>query len=497
VVKFLPRDAVALALCIGIRLRSAAYARRELRELREHKRAAHSLIFFSGIESQASVWGNRTLAGVKQLSIKGRWALMVQERWMRIIPVAIVMYTIAFINRTNISLALPSISRDFHMNPTQAGSVAGIFFWGYLLLQIPGGYLAEHWSAKRFVTILLVVWGACAIGCGLVHTWRELWVMRLLLGLAEGGVYPATLIFLSHWFPRKERARANAFWNLCLPFAVIISSPLSGWILDRWNWRVMLVAGGALPFLWVVVWLIFIDDHPSEAKWISKEEREFLETTLRQESIHAEPGKSKVSLRSVLRPQIFILMIVYFCFISGQMGFLFWLPTAMGQAKKMSNLVIGILFTIPFIWAAISMVLISQHSDKKHERRGHVAFALGMGGVFLIVGVLLSQHSPGLGFIFVSLAAMASYAPLGPFWAIPTETLPRNVAGASMGLINGFGNLGGFFGPLVLGYLNRRTGNFTSGFELLGIAMLVGAAMCFLVNPARKETALEAAPKLD
>ncbi len=422
---------------------------------------------------------------------------MDQERWARIIPIAIVMYTVAFINRTSISMALPSISRDFHMNPTQAGSVAGIFFWGYLILQIPGGYLAEHWSAKKFVAILLVVWGACAVAGGLVHTWRELWLTRLLLGLAEGGVYPATLILLSHWFPRKERARANAFWSLCLPFAVIISSPLSGWILDQWNWRVMLISGGVLPFIWVVVWLIFIDDHPRQAKWISKEERGFLETTLSKESVQAHPSASSVSLRTMLRPRILVFMAIYFCFISGQMGFLFWLPTAMGQAKHMSNLIIGILFTIPFLWGAVSMVLISQHSDKTHERRGHAAFALGVGGLCLIIGVLLSRTTPLLAFVFVSLAAMGSYAPLGPFWAIPTETLPRNIAGASMGLINGFGNLGGYFAPLVLGYLDRHTGNFMTGFGLLGVVMIIGAALCFLVAPARKTMLIEVAPRIE
>ena len=141
------------------------------------------------------------------------------------------MYTISFINRTNISLALPAISRALHMNSDQAGQVAGIFFWGYLLLQIPGGYIAERWSAKWLVAMLLAAWGLCAIGCGLARSWSELCVMRFLLGLAEGGAYPATLVLLSHWFPRAERARANAFWNLCLPLAVIISSPLSGWIL--------------------------------------------------------------------------------------------------------------------------------------------------------------------------------------------------------------------------------------------------------------------------
>src|SRR5215472_5865415 len=204
----------------------------------------------------------------------------ISKRWIRIIPVALIMYTIAFIDRTNISLALPQMSRDLHLDPQQAGTVAGIFFWGYIALQIPGGHLAKHWSAKRFISILLVVWACFAVLCGFARTYYELLTLRLLLGIAESGVHPATLILLSHWFPRSERARANAFWLLCLPGAVVISSPFSGWILDHWSWRVMLVAEGSLPFLWLAVWLAFIQDHPEEASWLPEGERLSLVETL-------------------------------------------------------------------------------------------------------------------------------------------------------------------------------------------------------------------------
>src|SRR2546423_12303379 len=169
----------------------------------------------------------------------GAFPSRLSSRWIRIIPVALIMYTIAFIDRTNISLALPHISRDLHLDPQQAGSVAGIFFWGYLALQIPGGHLAKHWSAKKFISVLLVVWAIFAVGCGLARTYHELLLLRLFLGIAESGVHPATLILLSHWFSRAERARANAFWLLCLPRAVIMASPVSGWILGHLRWPVM------------------------------------------------------------------------------------------------------------------------------------------------------------------------------------------------------------------------------------------------------------------
>ncbi|MGH9354259.1 MAG: MFS transporter [Terriglobia bacterium] len=429
--------------------------------------------------------------------------LVPRERWLRIIPVALLMYTIAFINRTNISLALPAISHDLHMNPKQAGDVAGIFFWGYLLLQIPGGYLAERWSAKRFVAILLVAWGLCAIGCGLVRNWHELCVMRLLLGIAEGGVYPATLILLSHWFPRGERARANAFWNLCLPLAVIISSPLSGWILDRWNWRVMLVASGLLPFVWLALWIIFIDDRPAEARWISSAEREYLERTLESEkeaSSLVDPADRAAStgpdsyLRALLCPQVFVLMAIYFFFITGQLGLLFWLPTALGKTAKGSNFFVAILYIVPFVVGAVSLVLNSLHSDKTRERRAHVAVTLGAGGVLLLAGVLLSGRSPLLAYAFICLAAIGSYAPLGPFWTIPSETLPRRTAGSAMGLVNAVGNLGGYFGPLLVGYLDKRTGNFHMAFGLLALGMLVGSVLPFLLRPAPAAKAVKKGP---
>src|ERR1019366_9275442 len=268
---------------------------------------------------------------------------MRSQRWLHIIPVSFIMYTIAFIDRTNISLALPSMSKALHMNPTQAGGAAGIFFWGYVVLQIPGGHLAERWSAKRFVAILLVMWGVCSVACGLVQTWQQFWVMRLLLGVAEGGVWPAVLVLLSHWFPRGERARANAYWMLCLPVAVILSSPLSGWILGRWNWRVLLIAEGALPFFWLVIWWAFIDDYPQQASWISPGERDFLSVTLQQESVELDPTMSTSSWQALLRPAVLVMVGVYLMENIGSYGYLFWLPSALEHVRHMSNLRVGVL----------------------------------------------------------------------------------------------------------------------------------------------------------
>jgi MFS family permease len=261
-----------------------------------------------------------------------------RQRWRRIIPVALAMYTIAYIDHTNISLALPSMSLDLRMGPEQAGSAAGVFFWGYLLLQIPGGYLAERWSAKKVVSILLVLWGACAAGSGLLTTPRGFWVMRVLLGVAEGGVFPATIILLANWFPPAERARANAYWMLCQPLAIVVSSPLSGWILGHWNWRVLLVAEGALPFVWLAVWIMAIDDRPAAARWLSSVEREYLVRAL-PPTRHTQAGERIGSIaQSFGDLPTLMLVALYFFLNCGGYGYLFWLPSALLAVKSLPSL---------------------------------------------------------------------------------------------------------------------------------------------------------------
>src|SRR3954464_2148741 len=194
---------------------------------------------------------------------------MKAERWLRIIPVALIMYTISYIDRTNVSLALdPRIStmmKDLAMDDRMKGKTAGIFFIGYVLLQIPGGYLANHWSARKLISIFLVLWGVAAVGCGLATTFRQFEVMRFLLGVAESAVFPATLVLLANWFPRSERARANAYWILCQPLAVAGSAPVTGRLLGLYGWQSMLILEGVLPFIWLPIWWFFIRDHPAEA----------------------------------------------------------------------------------------------------------------------------------------------------------------------------------------------------------------------------------------
>jgi len=413
---------------------------------------------------------------------------MTEQRWLRILSVSFVMYTISYIDRTNVSMALPAMSAELHMDPRQAGDAVGVFFWGYLLLQMPAGHLAQHWSAKKVVAILLVAWGLCSVATGLVQSAAQFWVMRLVLGLAEGGVWPAVLVLVAHWFPRAERARANAYWMMCLPLSVVISSPLSGWLLTHWNWRVLLIVEGALPFAWLLIWLMTIDDFPKQAKWISAEEREYLERTLAAETADAKPQERVSYMAALLSPQVLILTVIYFLRNFGSYGSLFWLPTAIGKAKKLSDLTLGNVITIPYVLAAILMVVTAKSSDKTGERRAHMSLTLIVSGASFL-GALVTQGFPLLSFSLLSLAVAAVYASLGPFWALPTETLPLKVVATAMGLINAVGNLGGYFGPVVVGHFLKQSGGFVLGFGALGIALLIAAAMAFMLHPAKPAVA--------
>lgn len=419
---------------------------------------------------------------------------MTQDRWLRIIPVALVMYTISYIDRTNVALAFdPKLSTamaDLGMTDKLKGNAIGIFFWGYLLLQIPGGYLAGRWSARKLVSLFLVAWGVCAVGCGLVTTVNQFKIMRFSLGVAESGVFPATLVLLANWFPRAERARANAYWTLCQPLAVAVAAPITGALLGAWGWRTALVAEGALPFLWLPIWWWFISDHPREAKWISAEEKTYLETTLAREAAQLEQPRAPL-WKALVQPAIFVMVPIYFLQNCAAYGCNTFLSEALKSPRQhFSPFQTGVLYAIPYLVAAVCMVLISRHSDKTQERRGHVAFAYGLSGVCLIASVLASRHSFWLSYAFLCFAIQGPFSGLAPFWAIPAETMPRAVVGVVMGMVNAIGNVGGWAGNYTFGWLKQETGGTAIPFGVLGTALVVAAVLAlFLPKPKLRSEA--------
>jgi sugar phosphate permease len=421
---------------------------------------------------------------------------MTQQRWLRIIPAALLMYTISYIDRTNVSLALdPKISnmmKDLFMDDRMKGEAAGIFFFGYLLLQIPGGYLASYWSARKIISLCLIGWGICAIGCGLAHTFRQFEWMRFLLGVAESGVFPATLVLLANWFPRAERARANAYWQLCQPLAVAGSAPITGWLLGQYGWQTMLILEGILPFIWLPIWWFCIRDHPGEASWISPEEKNFLETTLQKESAELEPPQKISWLERFRHPSILVMIALYFLHNCAAYGCMTFFTDGL-KGKGFSAVQYGFLFAVPYAVTAVIMILNSWHSDKTHERRGHVAAVYFMSGASLILSVLFRQHF-WISYALMCLAIPGPFAAMAPFWAIPSETLPRAAMGIVMGLVNAFGNLGGYAGNYLVGWLKNEYQTTAIPFSVLGVGMLVCAGLAFLLPQAGRQITMTGRP---
>jgi sugar phosphate permease len=411
---------------------------------------------------------------------------MVPRRWLRIIPVALIMYTISYVDRTNISLALdPTIStmmKDLFMDERMKGEAAGIFFFGYVLLQIPGGYLASHWSARKVISLLLVAWGICAVGCGLARTFREFELMRFLLGVAESGVFPATLVLLANWFPRSERARANAYWNLCQPLAVAGSAPITSWLLGVYGWKQMLIMEGALPFLWLPIWWFGIRDHPREARWLPAQECLELETALASEAAELEPPGKVPLLARFRAPSIPVMIALYFLHNCAAYGCMTFFTTCL-KGRGFSSVQYGWLFALPYAVTAVVMVLVSWHSDKYRERRGHAAAVYLMSGTSLLLSVGLRQHF-WFSYAFMCLAIPGPFAGMAPFWANASETLPRGAVGSVIGLVNAFGNLGGFAGPYIVGWLAKDSGSTALSFSVLGIGLLVCSGLAFLLPKA-------------
>ncbi|GLZ15019.1 MFS transporter [Actinomadura sp. NBRC 104425] len=398
------------------------------------------------------------------------------RRWTYVIPVAAIMYMLAYLDRNNVAIILPYMDDDFPLSGSAKGMASGIFFVGYMVLQIPAAVLAARWSARKTVLILMIAWGLAAMTCGLVHSETQLYVARLVLGLFEGGVWPAVLILLASWFPLRERARANALWMACLPISSIIMAPLSGWMLDHMDWRTVFVAQGLPPLVWAAVWWFAIADRPSQARWVSPEERAYVERALAEDEA-AKPSTGQAGYGQTLRDRrVQLLVLVYFCWITGFYGFSLWLPTVIKtMTGDASATAVGWLTAIPYTVALAAMIYNATRSDRTGNRRAAVAIPQ----VVAIAGLLAGQlvHGGVAQMVLLCVVAAGVYAPYGPFWAMPAQVLRFEVIAVAMGLINALGNLGGFMGPYLVGWLTDLTGSQNAGFVALAGFLAAGAAV--------------------
>jgi MFS family permease len=414
------------------------------------------------------------------------------KRWTRILPVIVFVYIICYIDRTNISFALPHLETDMHLSGAQEGFASGVFFWGYLLLQVPGGYMAERWSAKRWVAILMVLWSAAAVASGLAHSYGDLVLTRFLLGVAEGGVQPALMATIRSWFPFAERSRAYAIFKLYTPIAAIIAAPFSGLILTYADWRWMFIIQGAGPLVvGLSAWLTVIRDTPAKAEWLTAVEREHIERSRVEEG---EPLKHRGTFKAAFSsPVVWLFALIYTLTQLGLLGLSMWLPSVLKQSFH-SDLSVGLVAMLPQVAAGAAIILIGRSADRRGGHVTHMVAVLGAGAVVLAgAGLIPAQQKwPLLGAMILGTAA--SIAWYGPFWATVTKLVPAAAAGAGIGIINGIGNLGGFIGPYIGGWLKDVSGGYALTQVFFGgVFAVAGLLVLALRRRLREATNPEAA----
>lgn len=408
-----------------------------------------------------------------------------QNRWVRILIVALLMYIISMIDRTNIAMAIPSIRADLGLGRAAIGFATGTFFFGYVVLQIPAGRLSSVWSAKWVIFTLLIFWGAISASTALVRTEGGLIVNRFMLGVAEGGVLTSTLVLIRNWFTREERARANTVFLMSLALGSVIANPVSGLVLKFSTWQWMFVIEALPCFVWAAFWAVAVADRPETAAWLPDAERRRLSAALATERA-VEPPIVGHWTRVIWNPAVLLIAAYNFLALAANWGVTIWLPSVLKQSG-LAIVSVGFLSAIPYAAGAVAMLIVAFSSDRRMERKWHTVLMTAMSGVFLLLAQLPGESAIMMTVLLLTLSFACFFGRFGPFWALPSEVLPAPVAGVGIAVINGVGNLGGFAGPFAFGAIRTATGSFAVALSLAGLMLIASAVvLLFLRMPDRQ-----------
>lgn len=407
-----------------------------------------------------------------------------ERRFARIVPIAFVTYSLAFLDRINYGFAAAGdMARDLGMSERDSAAISASFFLGYFLLQIPGASYAAKRSAKKLIFGALLLWGSLSGLTGLAHSVPALLVLRFLLGAVEGVVMPAMLVYLSHWFTRGERARANTFLILGNPVTLLWASAISGFLVQGFGWRTMFLVEGLPSVLWAFVWWATAHDAPREARWLAPAEAAGLEAALESEQQALSPVKHYS--RAFTDPRVMLLSAQLFFWSVGLYGLVLWLPKILAGASQLGIGRIGLLSAVPYLVGVLLMIFNSQRADRGGDRRRFVwPYLLVAAAAFLLSYALGATHFwPA--YACLVLAGGCLFAGYGPFFAIVPEIIPRNAAGESLALINSCGALGGFIGTYFVGWLNAATGGPTASFLALAVSLAAAGGCMLAVRTSR------------
>ena len=401
---------------------------------------------------------------------------LAMKRWYRLIPIAFITYSLAYLDRANFGFAAAGgMAKDLHITASMSSLLGSLFFLGYFFFQIPGTLYAANKSAKKLIFWSLILWGGLAMATGLVSNSSLLVAIRFMLGVVESAVMPSMVVFLSRWFSKSERSRANTFLILGNPVTIVWMSILSGYLIKSVGWRWMFILEGLPAIVWAFFWWYLIQDHPKEANWLTEGEKNDLAEKLQEEQQGIKPVKNyAVALKS----RVVILLCLQYAFWSiGVYGFVMWLPSIIKAAPDMSIVKTGWLASIPYIFAATGMFVASYFSDKTLNRKAFIWPFLLIGAIAFYTSYLLGTSHFWISLVLLVIAGAAMYTPYGPFFAIITEILPRNVTAGAIAMINSFGALGSFAGAYLVGYLNGSTGGFGASYIFMAGSLLLSAGL--------------------
>jgi ACS family tartrate transporter-like MFS transporter len=427
----------------------------------------------------------------------------IRKARMRIIPFVCALFVVAALDRNNIGFAALTMNKELAISSQQYGFIAGIFFIGYFIFEIPSNLLLHKIGARVWIARILITWGILAALTSLAQTAFHLYVARFLLGVAEAGYFPGIVLYLTYWFPQRQLAYVIALLQIANPVANIVGAPVSGMILDHvhWfgvsSWRWLLILEGIPAILGGVATYFFFPGRPAEAKFLAPEEKGWITAELAGEEQQKLAAGRISAGQTLLHGRVWHLTAIYFAALLGFYSMIFWMPQFLKAfSSQYSNTTVGLLVMIPYLVGLPVLILVSRRSDRRLERRYHAAIPLTIAGASLVLLGTTTTSSVFLSVTLWCLVASGFFGFFGPFWALPNEFLTGFSAAAGIALINCFGNLGGFVGPYVIGAISKKTGGSHAGLALVGFSLLVSAVLILALRTrtaqrAVGETAME------
>ena len=420
-------------------------------------------------------------------------ARTVRTVFLRLMPLLMGCYLLAYLDRINIGFAAITMNRDLHLDAYHYGLGAGLFFWGYFFFEVPSNLMLERFGARRWIARIMVTWGLLSMATAFIHGWVGFLVLRFLLGVAEAGLFPGVILYLTYWFPAAYRARIIAAFMVAIPVSLAIGSPISTAILEMngiaglkgWQW--LFLIEGAPTLLLAAIVLLAVPDRPREARWLAEDQKRWLDQTLAEEQRKVQAAHGVSFWRTFIDRRVLALSFIYFANLTTNLGLAFFLPQ-MIKEMGLNNVQSGLVTSIPYVVGAAGALLWGYISDRYNERRISLFVALLVSAIGLAGAGFLGSNLAAVA--WMSVAAIGIYGAKAPFWPLPSMFLTGSAAAGGIALINSVGNLGGFAGPYIMGWVKDTTGSFKAGLYVLaafGIAAAVVTLMIVKSEPRPSE----------